>query len=984
MRKQRISPTAVAESLADFLEEVTVKKWEKGPPPEQVNLERYRGEIRQWNADGSPKMGEDGKQIIVCTPETRALGALAFFKEVTHFEPRPYQIDIVFRLYENRRLSVRTPRGAGKCLAFGEMMQLADGSLVKCEDLIGKLFAVNSVMKDGWVEPRNAFATDNGVQPVYEIVTDKGRIIRRTVEHPLWSDVHPYRWDPKRHAEGLNPHGSWNQVSELKPGSLVAVSSENFGEGAPEIPDAWIKVAAYLIGDGCVTEAKGSVSFSQEPGPALDEFCSSIEELGCRIRHERKLCATVVSGEDCERGQWGMPVNAVKELCRRDGLWGKDSYTKRFPDWVWRLDDRQLSLFVSRLFACDGWAYSGTEKSGKPRKEIGFCTVGEGLARDLHRALLRLGFQFSLTKKKTSWTHKGVKKSGFAYTLSLRDAYSVRLFAEKVGIYGKEEALARLISACPASDGSMTQQWRRKGVPEGMAWERVREIRLAGEEPTVCITVPGPENFLTDFIEHNSACAANLILHFVAVNDVCKCVTTASSWAQLENFLWPEVHLWHSQADWELIGRRPKMNLLDFSFGGDDDAGIKPTAVAFAIRSDEPEKMEGAHSRKVLIVCDEAKEIEDPTFDALEGTLNKGDKYALVISTPGPPVGRFFDIQTQKPGYEDWDVRHVTKEEILAALEVEDVRNGTDEAETYRKWIEQRRKQWGSTNPMYLNHVEGHFADTSDTAMIPLEWIVAANERWERWKAAGFPEEMCGETPPHVLGVDMAGQGKDRTAIGKRIGKGLRDIECQPRDTDTVAAVKRILALTQSHGMGRFSQINIEADGVGLGPYEQMKDLRLKDQASYNHVRIVPIVSGSGTESRDLTGEYGFKNKRSWMWWRMRELLDPSNGHDIMLPPDSEFVNRGEKTTLTQELSLPTYKTVGDKIQVEAKDEIRKRLKGRSTDLADSAILAFADDSVPVVVETIKVTVEDTEDPNYTFYDAGDRWAGIYGRLRGW
>jgi hypothetical protein len=79
-------------------------------------------------------------------------------------------------------------------------------------------------------------------------------------------------------------------------------------------------------------------------------------------------------------------------------------------------------------------------------------------------------------------------------------------------------------------------------------------------------------------------------------------------------------------------------------------------------------------------------------------------------------------------------------------------------------------------------------------------------------------------------------------------------------------------------------------------------------------------------------------NKRSAAWWYLRELLDPANGHGIALPPDD---------LLTGDLTAPHWRiTSGGKVQVESKDEIRKRL-GRSTDDGDAVVMAFWEERKP-------------------------------------
>jgi len=92
------------------------------------------------------------------------------------------------------------------------------------------------------------------------------------------------------------------------------------------------------------------------------------------------------------------------------------------------------------------------------------------------------------------------------------------------------------------------------------------------------------------------------------------------------------------------------------------------------------------------------------------------------------------------------------------------------------------------------------------------------------------------------------------------------------------------------------------------------------------------VEGGERTEARDRSGELGFANKRSAAWWAMRELLDPAADSVIALPPDD---------LLTGDLTAPHWRVMsGGHIQVEGKDEIRKRL-GRSTDDGDAVVMAF-------------------------------------------
>lgn len=103
-----------------------------------------------------------------------------------------------------------------------------------------------------------------------------------------------------------------------------------------------------------------------------------------------------------------------------------------------------------------------------------------------------------------------------------------------------------------------------------------------------------------------------------------------------------------------------------------------------------------------------------------------------------------------------------------------------------------------------------------------------------------------------------------------------------------------------------------------------------------------------GSQAACSSGEPGFANCRSAAWWTLRELLDPANGWEIALPADD---------LLTGDLTAVKWRvTSAGRIQVESKEEIRKRL-GRSTDHGDAVIQAFYDP--PPVEETHIVWYED-------------------------
>ena len=407
-----------------------------------------------------------------------------------------------------------------------------------------------------------------------------------------------------------------------------------------------------------------------------------------------------------------------------------------------------------------------------------------------------------------------------------------------------------------------------------------------------------------------TALASWIVLWAVLTADDVKVPTTASAWRQVSKFLWPEIHKWAARLNWQRMGREPfsRDELLDLSLK------LGPTREAFGVVSDNAALIEGAHAKRVVYVFDEAKEIPNPTWDAAEGAFagagadTDAEAFALAISTPGEPAGRFYEIHSRKPGYEDWWARHVTLEEAIAAGRIS------------REWTEARRRQWGETSAVYLNRVKGEFATSEESGIISLSWVEAANKRWREWDDAGRPichNEDGSLKPMGAVGVDVARSGEDKTTMALRYGDIITRIEAHAKE-ETMETTGRVVAILKAHG----GKAIVDVIGIGAGVYD-----RLREQ-EYN---AVPFNAAAGCNLTDQSGQWAFVNKRAAAWWGLRELLnDPDS--QVMLPPDDN---------LTGDLTAPTWKaTSGGKIKVEAKEDIKKRI-GRSTDYGDAVVQAF-------------------------------------------
>jgi hypothetical protein len=399
---------------------------------------------------------------------------------------------------------------------------------------------------------------------------------------------------------------------------------------------------------------------------------------------------------------------------------------------------------------------------------------------------------------------------------------------------------------------------------------------------------------------------AMLILWFAVTRDAAgidwKCPVTAGAWRQLERFLWPEIHLWARRLRWDRIGREPfneRNELLTLSLN-------LMHGSAFAVASNDPSLIEGAHAESLLYVFDEAKSIAADTFDAAEGAFaGPGETLALACSTPGEPSGRFYEHHARKRGLEDWHPRRIKLKEAVKAGRVS------------QSWADQRARQWGAKSALYRNRVLGEFASSDSNGVIPLSSIEAANERWAAWQDAG-----ADFGPVTHLGVDVARSGSDKTVLACRHADIVSELRSYALG-DTMATTGYVAAVLRANPD---CKPIVDVIGIGAGVVDRLREQGFKATVAFN--------ASEGSDRKDRSGELEFLNLRAAAWWNLRELLDPAYGASLALPPDD---------LLTGDLVAPHFKmTSSGKIQVESKDEIKKRL-GRSTDSGDAVVQACFD-----------------------------------------
>jgi hypothetical protein len=441
-------------------------------------------------------------------------------------------------------------------------------------------------------------------------------------------------------------------------------------------------------------------------------------------------------------------------------------------------------------------------------------------------------------------------------------------------------------------------------------WSKQREI-LTSIWNNPRTTVRGCHGF------GKSHTAGNAILSFLYAFKNSIVLSTAPTWRQVEKLIWKEVRSAYNGAKIPLGGKlAEKSPSIQIS---------QDVWYAAGLSTNDPNRFQGFHAENILVIVDEAAGVSEDIYEAIEGVLTSSNAKLLLIGNPTNVSGTFYN-SFRDDGWSKIKVSAFdTPNFKYLGITEEDIANGKweDKFEMKNKkllcpalitpqWVADKYKRWGPNSIMYIARVKGDFPTSSKDTLIPISWVEAAIERWYDMEEGKEIE----------LGVDVAEYGTDKTVIAEKKGRKIMPLISYSQQ-GTMETAGCIL-MKQREANAKY--IKIDVCGLGTGVEGRVAEQGLPTM----RVNVAESPGGSDKEKEK------FLNKRSQLWWSLREQLDPNpliNPNPIALPPDDE---------LMADLCSVKYKINSKgQIQVESKDEIRKRL-GRSPDYGDAVVLAVA------------------------------------------
>ena len=401
-----------------------------------------------------------------------------------------------------------------------------------------------------------------------------------------------------------------------------------------------------------------------------------------------------------------------------------------------------------------------------------------------------------------------------------------------------------------------------------------------------------------------------------------KIAMTAPTARQVQNIMIPEISRLYRNAGFlpdRLLSSGIKTDYEEWFLTG------------FKAGDDNTEAWSGFHAVNTMFVVTEASGISEATYNAIEGNL-QGNSRFLIVFNPNVTTG--------------YAARAMKSERFakfrLDSLNAENVVSRKDiiPGQVNYEWVKDKVLNWCSPlqkadfnegegdfmwegklyrpNDLFRVKVRGMFPKVSEDVLIPYEWIEIANRNWQELQTSGFtPAKSC------KLGVDVAGMGRDNSVLCPRYGNYVPQFEVHQSAgrADHMHVVGMTIPYLKKKGAKAF----IDTIGEGAGVYSRLLEEEFTNAFSCKY-------SEGADGLHDITGEYEFANMRAYLYWALRDWLNPKNGFGAALPPCDQLM---EEATETKWKFLSNGKII-----IEPKEDVKKRIK-RSPDWMDALANTF-------------------------------------------
>jgi len=370
----------------------------------------------------------------------------------------------------------------------------------------------------------------------------------------------------------------------------------------------------------------------------------------------------------------------------------------------------------------------------------------------------------------------------------------------------------------------------------------------------------------------------------------------------------------------------------------------------FKADSHSTEAWTGFHAENTMFAVTEASGMPDLVFEAIEGNL-QNNSCILLVFNPNQTIG--YAAKSQKSQFwTKFRLNSMDAPNIVARAKIIPGQVNVEWLEErIQLWCEPIRPdevleseddfqymgQWYRPEDIFRIKILGKFPKVSEDSLIPEQWILAAQARWLEYHG-GNAEQMLYKERLR-LGVDVAGMGRDSSVLCYKYGNIVNRF--YKINSGGVANHMQIAGkIVNEFNLHPKSIAIIDTIGEGAGVWSRLQEIEAEEQNEYLRGRSFSCKYSNKAIDiyerplKDLTDIYEFENKRAYLFWAVRDWLNPKNNSGAMLPPGDELIEEATEIKYF-------FKSNG-KIMIEPKEDIKKRL-GKSTDLFDSLANTFDD-----------------------------------------
>jgi hypothetical protein len=393
-----------------------------------------------------------------------------------------------------------------------------------------------------------------------------------------------------------------------------------------------------------------------------------------------------------------------------------------------------------------------------------------------------------------------------------------------------------------------------------------------------------------------------IILFIMSTRPYCKGVVTANTAEQLKTKTWAELGKWFNNCitkDW-----------FDYNTGrGAMSLSHKAHKTTWRVdaqtsRAENSEAFAGLHAANStpFYVFDEASAVPDIIFEVREGGTTDGEPMTFDFGNPTRNSGKFFENCAGAFRH-----RYIHKQIDSRNVKI-----------TSKDRIKQWEEDYGADSDFFKVRVKGEFPSAGSLQFMPTNLVEEAMMR------ADFEDKDA----QLIIGVDVARFGDDESIIWPRLGMDARSWPIRRfLKLDTVQLTGKIIeCIREFRAIGKeCAALFIDGTGIGGGVVDQLRHL------GYN-----PIEIQFGSSAID---SQVYRYRMDEMWGRTKDALPR-----LLLPPINAPNGLDIKSDLTKREY--GYTTLGNKIQLESKKEMKERGL-QSPNLADALALTFAQDVAP-------------------------------------